>query len=466
MDKSPPTQSPIRFATMAWFGSFVIAFAFMGFFMMQSREARDHATPDRARRENLPLPVRTVAVVESNAPKIIGATCVTAPSQQVAVRSGASRGLHLFAGTSLARPGIPVSAVHIKEGQRVTKGQLLFELESDDDKLVVEQWRATLAAGDEKVKLVEQTAEANAQAARLELDSANQALEFRNTDLDTKVKLLAAVTQLYDRQAATALEFFGAQTSKADAEYQKKEAELLVQRATDEIALGKVRDALAHVQAIAERESARFGMKLAERDVARCRIECPVDGFVGRVEVIPGQMVDSASTLTQVVKLDPLHVVMDFPQERTDEVAEGQVAEVVLDSHPQKTLQATVVAIAPQASVDTRTLNVTLELSNPDGRIKAGISGFARLAVESRAPVLPPTAVIEQGSKAMVFHVDGSRARMTEVKTGAIVGGGLLEVKQGLKVGDEVVLFGQDALRDNDQVNTDWRSWTGRKAAR
>ena len=462
MHRSIKNRQTSWLGNTAWIVSFGIGFAATGYFMLESRELRNHSTPERARRNHLPLPVRTVSVVESKSSKIIGATCVTLPSQEVAVRSGASRGLHLFAGTSIARPGIPISAVHVKEGQRVNKGQLIFELESEDDKLVVEQWRSTMTAADEKLKLVEQTAVANAQAAQLELDSAKQSLEFRATDLDTKVRLLAAVTQLYERQAATAVEFFGAQTGKADAEYQKKEAELRVRRATDEITLGKVRDALAKVQTIAERESARFGMKLAERDVGRCRVDSPIDGFVGRVQVIAGQLVDSATTLTQIVRLDPIHVQMDFPQERSDEVELGQTAEVVLDSHAQQTFQATVIAISPQANIDTRTLNVTLELNNPNSRIRAGISGFARLTIENKAPVLPPTAVIGQGTKAMVFRVDHNRARMTEIKTGAIVDGGLLEVRQGLKIGDEVVLYGQDSLRDNDQVNTDWRRWAGR----
>jgi RND family efflux transporter MFP subunit len=462
MASSPEDRRTPRLGNVPWVVGLLIGFAITGYYVMHSGQARDQANPQRARRKHLPLPVRTVSVTDTKSAKVIGATCVTLPSQQAIVRSGASRGLHLFTESSIARPGIPIAVVHVREGQQVSKGELLFELESEDDRLIVEQWTSALEGAKEKVKLIEQTAAANAKAAQLEYDSAKASLEFRTTDFDTRTKLLEAVTRLYDRQAATALEFFGAQTGKADAGYQKKEAELRLRRATDEITLGQVRDALAAVQAIAERESARFSLKLAERDVSRCRVESPLDGYIGRVEVIPGQLVDSTATLTQVLKLNPLHVQMDFPQERTDEVALGQKAEIVLDSHPQQVLQATVVAISPQVSTDTRTLPVTLELINPNSRIKAGVSGFARLSIDVKVPTLPSTAIIEQGTRAVVFRVDQDRARLTEVKTGALVGNGLLEVRRGLNVGDEAVLFGQDALLDNDSVNRDWRRWSGR----
>ena len=67
------------------------------------------------------------------------------------------------------------------------------------------------------------------------------------------------------------------------------------------------------------------------------------------------------------------------------------------------------------------------------------------------------------------------RARLCEIRTGPLVTNGVLEVRQGLAAGDEVVIFhnfyrdvgklaaNQGYLQDNDPVDTDWRKWTRRE---
>ena len=69
---------------------------------------------------------------------------------------------------------------------------------------------------------------------------------------------------------------------------------------------------------------------------------------------VRGAVVEVNAALTQVLKLDPVHVRMDFPQERIDEVAVGQKAEVVLDSFPRETFTGTVARILPQVNPQLR----------------------------------------------------------------------------------------------------------------
>jgi hypothetical protein len=62
----------------------------------------------------------------------------------------------------------------------------------------------------------------------------------------------------------------------------------------------------------------------------------------------------------------------------------------------------------------------------------------------------------------MVVCIEDSRAKIREVHTGNVNEAGEIEILSGLDDGDEVVVFGQDAIQDNDVVNVDWRQWTGR----
>jgi membrane fusion protein, multidrug efflux system len=157
-------------------------------------------------------------------------------------------------------------------------------------------------------------------------------------------------------------------------------------------------------------------------------------------------------------------VQMDYPMERIDSLKLGQMAEVTLDAFAQETFTGKVIRIAPIVSTKTRVLPVMLEISNPDNRIKAGISGFVRIkSMKPDATTIPSVAVIKKQQKAMVVCIKDNHAIIREVRTGNLSKAGEIEILDGLQNGDEVVIYGQDSIQDNDIVNVDWRQWTRRE---
>jgi RND family efflux transporter MFP subunit len=209
-------------------------------------------------------------------------------------------------------------------------------------------------------------------------------------------------------------------------------------------------------------ELAQLDLDVARRDLERCLVRSPIGGFVDAVGAVLGEQVDASRELTQVHRLDPIHVRVDFPQERIDDVFVHQEAELVLDSFPQETFQGEVVRIAPQVDPETRVLPVVLQIDNPQNRIKAGITGYARLKVRRTATIVPASAVIRRGGKAMVFRVEGGRAHIRHVLVGPQAEIGMLEVRDGLASGDEVVVYGTEFLQENDPVDDKWREWARR----
>ena len=157
--------------------------------------------------------------------------------------------------------------------------------------------------------------------------------------------------------------------------------------------------------------------------------------------MVLGEQVSSAKEFARIVTLDPIHVRVDFPQERVDDVFIGQLAEVVLDSFPQETFEAKVIRISPRVDSSTRVLAVVLEMPNPKNRIKAGISAFARLKVSKPyVTAVPATAIVHRGSKAVVFRIVDGRAKLREVEIGNSDVNSRLEVRSGLAPGDTVVV--------------------------
>lgn len=219
-------------------------------------------------------------------------------------------------------------------------------------------------------------------------------------------------------------------------------------------------------EAKVEMETAELQMAMAKRDLELCTVTSPINGTIESVNVVPQMRLTGGVTLATVHQLDPIFVQMDFPMERIDSLEVGQPVEVVLDAFPQDTFQGKVTRISPVVSTKTRVLPVIVEVPNPELRIYAGISGFARLKNSKPASTaVPSVAVIKKHEKAMVVCVEDSRAKIREVHTGSLTEGGEVQILDGVAPGDVVMVYGQDAIEENDLVNVDWQQWTRRASA-
>jgi len=333
-----------------------------------------------------------------------------------------------------------------------------------------------VAAASAELERVKHGLLVNERMRKLELTSAEANLKFRTEDVENRQKALDIFGQLHKDRAASTLEYFEARSKNAQARFDLSEAERRLQRAKEETMGGALQDKENLAKATRDLVAARIGLEEAQRDVEHCQVRSPIDGFVdNKVEVVPGQVLTVTSSLARVVRLNPLHVRLDFPQDRLEEVAIGQKAEIVLDSFPQETFEGTIIRISPVVNPQLRVFPVVVELDNPGNRIKAGISGFARLRAKRKATVVPAAAVVQHGSKAMVFRVTEGRAQLREIQTKHLAELGSMEVRQGLAPGDEVVVYFSNFYRhwrelgsrdcylhDNDAVDTDWRKWTRR----
>jgi RND family efflux transporter MFP subunit len=210
-------------------------------------------------------------------------------------------------------------------------------------------------------------------------------------------------------------------------------------------------------------ETAKLKLDLAKRDLDLCVIQSPIDGVVDQVNIVPQAQVGGGTTLAVITQLDPIYVQMDFPMERIDGLKLGQTAEIVLDAFPQETFKGKVLRISPVVSTKSRVLPVTIEVSNPNNRIKAGIAGFVRIkSIKSSVTSVPTVSVIKKQQKSMVICVENNRAKMREVHTGAVIHEGEIEILDGVQPGEVVLVYGQKDVVENDLVNVDWLKWTHR----
>jgi multidrug efflux pump subunit AcrA (membrane-fusion protein) len=439
---------------------------------LKANHAKDMVDPIRARQQGRPIPVRTAQVVEGDVEQVIGATGVTMPSLLAPVRIGPSRGLNASAPES----DIVLRRVLVHDGEHVNAGQVLFELEDDIFQQVQQQREAAVARARAELERAQDAVALNDKTRSLAVNSGENGVRYRTEDLHTRRSEFEALDRLHRVKAVSDFVYFEGRSAYHKARFELSVAEQNLQLARNQRRIGALMDRRDLAKATNDLEMARIDLAVARHDLDRCQIRSPIDGFVGKVDMVAGTVVAVAQPLTQVLQLDPMFVRMDFPQERLDEVAIGQQADIVLDSFPKETFTGKVIRILPQVKADLRVMAVIIELSNSGDRIKPGISGFVRLRVNRRARTVPALAVVERGGKAIAFRIEDGRAHIREVTTGPLIETGVVEVRSGLEPGDEVVVFHSNFYRhggslvsrngyllDNDLVDVDWRKWARRE---
>ncbi len=100
----------------------------------------------------------------------------------------------------------------------------------------------------------------------------------------------------------------------------------------------------------------------------------PIGGVLQELSVREGMTVAAGETLARVNGLSSVWLAVAVPEAEAGSIVVGQAAEARLSAFPGVVLKGVVSAILPETSSDSRTLRVRVELPNPDGRLRPGMT--------------------------------------------------------------------------------------------
>ncbi|MBW6392449.1 efflux RND transporter periplasmic adaptor subunit [Billgrantia antri] len=171
-------------------------------------------------------------------------------------------------------------------------------------------------------------------------------------------------------------------------------------------------------------------------------------GVVEALNVREGMFVTPGTEVMTIADLSRVWVIADLFEHQVDAVARGDAAQVQLPFRPGELLTGRVDYIYPSLSSPTRTVQVRLAFDNPGERLKPGMYADVYLAPRPLQGVLylPAEAVIRTGRQDRVIQALGEgRFQAREVQVGRRANGDL-EIIEGLKEGERVVLSGHFLL--------------------
>lgn len=291
-----------------------------------------------------------------------------------------------------ARVAGVVDRVGFREGDRAGAGAVLVEIDAERYRLAVESAEATLAA--ENAAL----AEAKAGLERREAASERNPGLIRGEELDSWRARL--------------------QTASAD---------------------------------VRQAEAALAQAKLNFNDAF---VKAPVSGIIQTRTVQTGQYVPVGTVLATMVQRDPLLLRFQVPEQESGPLSTGMKV-IFRVAENSSTYEATISHVAASANPASRMVDVTAQIDDPKREdLRPGAFAQVRVPVggEKPAPVIPQTAIRPSERGFLGFVVVDGKARERILELGMRTAEGKVEVISGLEPGDELIIRGNEALRDGAEV--------------
>lgn len=310
---------------------------------------------------------------------------------------------------------------------------------------------------------------------RLEWLGVREGSVVRENEVLARLENKDMMAALQQAQANVAL----TQANLEQGEAEMRDAQRALDRSRDLLQKNFV-SAAAHDVAVARHEKARAvinglkasiavaqaNVRAAQVSVDQTLIRAPFDGVILTKNANVGDVITPFSSATgsqaavvTMADMNTLEVEADVSEASVGKVRAEQPCEIQLDALPGERFRGVVTRTVPTVDRAKATVNVKVRFVDKDVRILPEMSAkVAFLSKETpeaeRAPrtVVSPAALVERDGRKVVFVVREGKAVQVALQTGAAYGEAL-EVKQGLKPGDKVVLKPSEKLRDGAAVS-------------
>lgn len=303
-----------------------------------------------------------------------------------------------------------VAKVLVREGELVTEGQVLVELDPTDQRSAIAAARSRVLA-----------AQARSAAARANLSEVRVQAQRQRVLVEREVGPRSVLEDLEARMGS-----LEAQVAAADAEVRAAQAEMEVQR----VGLGQL------------------------------TVVAPLSGTVLDDPVEVGEIVGPQSTLLTVADLTTLLVQIDVPETRLTLVKIGGPCEISLEAFPGRRFRGVAQEIGRRVDRAKATVPVKVRFAEPVEGVLPDMSARVSFLTQEvrdealRAPpklVVPASAVARRAGAQVVFVVEEGAVRAERVRLGARVDEGL-EVLDGPPAGTRVVDHPPPTLADGQKV--------------
>jgi membrane fusion protein (multidrug efflux system) len=262
--------------------------------------------------------------------------------------------------------------------------------------------------------------------------------------------------QLVERGAVLVeLDDAEARAQLAVAEADRRNAQQLLERSRALLTRQAVPEARVD-ELTAALDRAEASMRAARARLQDLVVTAPFAGQTGLRRVSPGALVSNGTAITTLDDIRTVKLDFRVPEAALGGLRPGLTVSAKSPAYPAETFTGTVSAIDTRVDPVTRAVEVVAVLPNSDLRLKPGMFMNVGLTLSTRADavLIAEEALVPLGERQFIFVVADGRAQRRAITIG-LRQNGMVQVLDGVKPGELVVVRGTQRVRDGAPVKAE-----------
>lgn len=219
------------------------------------------------------------------------------------------------------------------------------------------------------------------------------------------------------------------------------------------------RQKLDHIKA--ERKSAKARIKRAKAVLEQLeilyenhRIYAPISGYVSARYVDRGAMSDTNQSIIRISSEKQVKIITSVTEKDFPSIKKGMKCEITVDAFPDEVFRGNVSIINPTLDPATRTGEIEIHVPNRRKLLRPGMFAHVKLYLGERSVLVVDRDALNRlpgTGNYYVYVVQKDKAVLKNVETG-LAQGNYVEITDGLTEGEQVVVKGQNMLKDSAAV--------------
>lgn len=199
---------------------------------------------------------------------------------------------------------------------------------------------------------------------------------------------------------------------------------------------------------------AKYSYNNARIQLGKLQIKAPFTGTIVELPYYtPNTRVEAAQTMVKLMDYDLLHSELSFPARELTRIKVGQPVHVTHHAMTEDTLQGTVTRVSPALDSETRSFKVSVEVDNKTHILRPGMFVRINTVVDRKdSTIVIPREIILSKRRGKTVYVVEKGAAFERILSTGLENSDEIEILEGLKEGDRLVVRGFETLRNSSKV--------------
>jgi len=336
----------------------------------------------------------------------------------------------------VAKAGGEIKEILKKRGDQVTAGEVLLRLDTVDARLQKEKVALQLYSSQDALNKAKQD------LANSKTEMANSVKKMEQVLLDV-TKAYNKAKNDYDQGLISKPQLDQAETAWKN---QTMDLDLLKQKQ-------KTLETTDNLSALETQvQSASLSMKELDRSLENLEVKAPVSGVLTELPLVVGQTIQPGMKVGHLQQMDPILIKANLT-ENSANLVRGKTELVYYTAGSTEKSKAPIKYLSGSMDAQSKSYELELEVANTDGKLKPGTKVQIQLTSEQEQIVVtvPTLTVVREGGDSFVFVLVGDTVEKRKIQLGRLNEMNQ-EVISGVKEGEQLVISGQNQLKDKEKV--------------